>query len=44
MSLVGILDSDELIAAQRGWVEDALSVGEFSRESMWAETIAVGSR
>ncbi len=44
MSLVGILDSDELIAAQRGWVEDALSVGEFSRESMWTETIAVGSR
>ncbi len=44
MSLVGILNSDELIAAQRCWVEDALSVGEFSRESMWTEIIAVGSR
>jgi hypothetical protein len=43
MSLVGIIDSDELISAQRGWVEDALSVGEFFRENRWTETIAVGS-
>ena len=41
MSLVGILDSDELITEQRGWVEDALSVGEFFQESMWTETITV---
>ena len=44
MSLVDITDSDELSAAHRGWVKDALGNHGVHRDSKWTESIAVGSR
>jgi putative transposase len=44
MSFVEISDAEELSAAHRGWLEDALDTDGLLRESRWTETIAVGSR
>ena len=40
MSLVDITDSDELSAAHRGWVKDALGNVGARRDSKWTESIA----
>ena len=42
--LLGFSAYDELAAAHRLWVEDALRSGGCSRQSKWTDSIAVGSR
>jgi putative transposase len=34
---------DDLAAAYRGWIEDAMSKGVHRREGKWTESVAVGS-
>jgi putative transposase len=42
--LLGFSGQDEMTAAHRLWVEEALRRGRGSRESKWTDSIAVGSR
>ncbi len=43
MELLLIGDSNEPSQCHRGWVEEALKVGDRKRGDRWSESIAVGS-
>jgi REP element-mobilizing transposase RayT len=44
MELLGINSSNGLSLSHRSWVEEALTVQGWERETRWSESIAVGSR
>lgn len=43
MDLVGLDSLEKLRSSHNGWVEDIISDDNLGRESMWTESIAVGS-
>ena len=44
MSLLGIESEERLRSIHSQWVEDELEKGSLSRNSVWTESVAVGSK
>ncbi len=44
VELCGLINKDQLRSEYKQWIENSINIDGFTRESCWAESIAVGNR